>query len=330
MKLKLIVLGMLISLNSCSQKTEIKMTQNPDIKANNIVDKIYAEVKTYADYTRYYLDIEQSWCHAEIFVNDIPVHKDFNNALIASTKSINHVILKSGLQKVTYKLYPVGEHEGEIISTLTNDTEMKITAEWQDFYKLEKQGTAMVQSTPMSNPSNPMEEPVSLLSGKKYYEGSFTFNAIVPYELKGWSESQDLRKLDQKDLERKVLAEYEKNKNIYQSKNLDAIAKIEFDNMRNQYVSEYATRKDIQQGWDEVLKAVNSSVFEMQPIKDYKMVFYAEGRLVGLVSTSSDKNLKDKSVLVCHYRDKDGDLSALHFGGFLHMPKGKTELEVVR
>lgn len=329
MKLKFIVFGILISLNSCSQKTEIKMTQNPDITANNIVDKIEAEVKTYADYTRYYLDIEQNWCQSEIFVNDIPVYKDYTFGGHTGV-SINHVILKSGLQKVTYKLYPVGEHEGEKIPNFINETEMKITAEWQDFYKLEKQGEAGVQSTPMSKPANSMEVPVSLLAGKKYYENSFTFNAVVPYELKGWSESQDLRKLDQKELEKRVLAEYEKNKNVYQSKNLDAIAKIEFDNMRNQYVSEYATRKDIQRGWDEVLKAVNSSVFEMQPIKDYKMVFYAEGRLVGLVSTSNDKNKKGKSVLVCHYKDKDGDLSALHFGGFLHMPKGKTELEVVR
>ncbi|WP_136669404.1 hypothetical protein [Flavobacterium sp. H122] len=303
------------------------MTQNPDITANNIVDKIVNEVKTYSDYTRYYLDIEQSWCHAEIFVNDIPAYNNFEDELIASTESINHLILKSGLQKVTYKLYPVGEHEGEIIPTLTNDTEMKITAEWQDFYKHEKQGEAGVQSTPMSKPVNPMEEPISLLSGKKYYENSFTFNAVVPYELKGWSESQDLRKLDQKELEKRVLAEFEKYRSIYQSKNLDAIAKIKFDGLRNQYVSEYATRKDIQEGWEETVNVVNSPEFEMQPIEDYKMVFYAEGRLVGLVSTSNDKNLKGNSVLVCHYKNKKGNLRGFYFGCFLHIPNGKTELE---
>ncbi|WP_136669403.1 hypothetical protein [Flavobacterium sp. H122] len=305
------------------------MIQNPDITAKNIVDKIEADVKTYTEYTRYYLDVKQGWCQSEIFVNDIPVYQDYSNGGHTGV-SINHVILKSGLQKVNYKLYPVGEYEGENYPTFINETEMEVTAEWQDFYKHEKQGESGVHIAPMSKPANSMVEPVSLLSGKKYYEGSFTFNAVVPYELKGWSESQDLRKLDPKELEKRVLAEFEKNKSIYQSKNLDAIAKIEFDNMRNQYVSEYATRKDIQRGWDETVNVVKSPEFEMQPIKDYKMVFYAEGRLVGLVSTSNDKNLKDKSVLVCHYKDKDGDLSGFVFSCFLHIPKGKTELEVVR
>lgn len=329
MKLKFIVFGILISLNSCSQKKEIKMIQNPDITANNIVDKIEAKVKTYSDYTRYYLDIRQSWCHTEIFVNDIPVYSDFNHALVASTESINHVILKSGLQKVTYKLYPVGEHEGENIPTLTNDTEMKITAEWQDFYKLEKQGDAMVHSTPLSNPSNPMEEPVSLLSGKKYYEGSFTFNAIVPYELKGWNDSQDLRKLDQKDLEKRVLAEYEKNKSVYQSKNLDNISKIIYDGMCIQFVSEYGSRKDIQRGWEEIVEIVENPTFEMQPIENYKMVFYADGKLVALELKSEDRDYKGMSALWAKF--KQGKSNAVYDDKcMLHIPKGKTELEVIR
>lgn len=46
------------------------MIQNPDITANNIVDKIQAEVETYSDYTRYYLDVKQGWCQSEIFVNE--------------------------------------------------------------------------------------------------------------------------------------------------------------------------------------------------------------------------------------------------------------------
>jgi hypothetical protein len=315
-------------LQACSQKKETKMTQNPDITANNIVDKVVNEVKTYADYTRYYLDVKQGWCQSEIFVNDIPVYKDYSNGGHTGV-SINHVILKSGLQKVSYKLYPVGEYEGENYPNFIDETEMKVTAEWQDFYKLEKQGNILVHTTPTNSPTNPMEEPVSLLSGKKYYENSFTFNAVVPYELKGWSESQDLRKLDQKDLEKRVLAEYEKNRSIYQSKNLDGIARLIYDSMRVQFVSEYASRKTIQQGWDEIVEIVKNPTFEMQPIKDYKMVFYADGKLVALELKSEDKDYRGMSALLAKF--KHGKSDAVYDDKcMLHIPKGKTELEVAR
>ncbi|WP_136669406.1 hypothetical protein [Flavobacterium sp. H122] len=187
----------------------------------------------------------------------------------------------------------------------------------------------MIHSTPMSNPTNSMEVPVSLLSGKKYYEGSFTFNAKVPYELKGWSESQDLRKLDQKVLAGKVLAEYESNRGIFQSKNLDGIARITYDGLRNQFVSEYASKKDIQEAWDEIVEIVNNPTFEMQPIKDYKMIFYGEGKLVCLVSTSDDKKIKGQSVLLGRFKKGKSDSGYAVFC-MLHIPKGKTELEVAR
>jgi hypothetical protein len=102
-----------------------------------------------------------------------------------------------------------------------------------------------------------------------------------------------------------------------------------YDSMRIQFVSEYASRKTIQKGWDEIVEIVTNPTFEMQPIENYKMVFYAEGRLVCLVSTSDDKKLKGRSVLLGRFKKGKSD-SGYSVHCMLHIPKGKTEFEVVR
>ena len=52
------------------------------------------------------LSYEQNICYSEILVNDIPVNKNFTELVDGGAVIINNYIFKSGLQKVTFRLYP--------------------------------------------------------------------------------------------------------------------------------------------------------------------------------------------------------------------------------
>ena len=198
MNFKLIIMGTLFSLQGCSQKQNTMITQNPDITAANVVDKIAAQVKPFRVQPLYDLDINQSWCYAVILVNDIPVYTNFEDVLVGTGVNINNVILKSGTQKVTYRLYPVDEYKGEKIPTLINETEMGLKVKTYDNLAEEIQKQLIMKVlTPSTTPSGSIGPS---LSGKAFYEGSFSFEAEVPYQLPGWENSQDLRKLDLAEL----------------------------------------------------------------------------------------------------------------------------------
>ena len=106
--------------------------QNPEITEKNIVDKLASNIKHYDYEPMYYLTYVQNVCYSEILVNDIPVNKNFQEIGDGGTVPINNCIFKSGIQKVTFRLYPVGKNKDFDFPTLVDNTEMKIEVEESD------------------------------------------------------------------------------------------------------------------------------------------------------------------------------------------------------
>lgn len=68
----------------------------------------------------------------------------------------------------------------------------------------------------------------------------------------------------------------------------------------------------------------------MQPLENYKMVLYGGGRLVRLEQTSPNKRLRGESALWAKYKDEDGNGIGNFINIYLHIPKGKTNFEIIR
>jgi hypothetical protein len=97
-------------------------------------------------------------------------------------------------------------------------------------------------------------------------------------------------------------------------------------------ISEYRDKDYIQEGWDEFKEPYNST-YKILPLLPYKMVFYGDGKMVALVTTSIDVRYRSKSTLYGEYIDKDGDESFNFIRTFLYLPEGKKledGLEVIR
>ncbi len=314
----------------CSQNKTQPIMQNPEITEKNIVNKLYSNVKRYDYEPMYYLTYVQNVCFSEILVNDILVNKNFQEIGDGATIPINNCIFKSGIQKVTFRLYPVGENKGFNFPTLINDTDMKIEVTESDNNKRNEDGKRIANYiTPLITFKNAADYEKTKFegSGKTYYEASFTFNATIPYKVEGFENARDLREWDAAILYKKLLQEYNKVKAIYQNKDYDNIARISYNNLRNQFISEYQNREYINEVWEMLMEAYKLPTFEMQPIENYKMVFFADGKLVALMQDSKDSRVRGNSSLWAKFNRGEG-IETLFCNRYFYIPKGETEFKI--
>jgi hypothetical protein len=164
-------------------------------------------------------------------------------------------------------------------------------------------------------------------AGKTYYEASFTFEAKIPYEVEGFENARDLREWDKEILHKKLLQEYNKIKEIYQKKDYRNIARISYDNLKNQFVSEYQDRKYIDDVWTMLMDAYKLPTFEMQPIENYKVVFLADGKLVALMQNTKDSRVRGNTSLWAKF-DRGEGIETLFCNRYFYIPKGEAEFEV--
>jgi hypothetical protein len=297
---------------SCSQTNnkQKNMMQNPNINSKNIVEEITKQVKRYDYEPRYFIKISQNWCFAEILVNDLPVYNNYVDEIVGMSVSINHCIFKSGIQKIKYRLYPVENN-------FDDNTSIEIRViEYNN--KNKEDGKEII-----FHESNNEK----MILKKSFYEYSYTFNATVPYTLNGFEETTNLEEItNKKENELKLIKKYESISKLYEIKNYDEIARISYNDMKNQFISEY-NNYDIEDTWNELIDVYKNPTLKMEPIKDYKIVYYGNGHLVTLIHDSNDKRLKGKGLIWGKYLE-EGKTKATFNNCLMYIPKGKTEFEV--
>jgi hypothetical protein len=308
----------------CSQDNKIQ--ENPknmnELNSDNYVAVMLKNVKHYDYEPTYWLRIPTSGFF-EIMVNDLPVCKYYDNEYgMGGGIPINYAILKTGKQKISYQLYPhdeisFTERDKIIINVieLDNKGNMNISDEKTIFEYQTKQG----------------EIPI----GETYYEGRFEFEAEVPYENKGWSEGQDLRKFDSKELEKAVLAFYQTVWDIYNDKSkVDSIyPKIEKKDTEL-VIAHYQNKEEIENNLKVYQRPYTNPTYEMQPLENFRLVIYGDGKLVALEQNSMDVRLRGELALWAKYKNEgENSINASFPNLYLYLPQGKSledGLEIIR
>ncbi|AWG26043.1 hypothetical protein [Flavobacterium kingsejongi] len=331
---KISTLTLILSIIACSPKKDEMITQNPNITATNLAEEIVREVKHYPEEIVYKLTYENYYCFFELLVNDVPVFKEFQSPATGSAIEINQAIFKSGTQKITYRMYPVGtiKDQDEVYSTLLDRTYLKFTLKSYDLKKPKESDTQYQEYKTRSMTVKPNEyETIEKFdgAGQVYYEGNFTIDVKVPYTLEEkFKDAQDLRKMDPKILEAKLLNHYKQVKKIYEEKEYDNIAKLSYDKLRNEFVSTYDDdQREIEEGWNDFLDAIKQPTLQMQPITDYKLQFYAEGKLVGFVNQSVNGRYQGTSALWGKFAGDSGHFLSFEIKSLYYIPKGENEFK---
>jgi len=303
--------------------------QNPEITEKNFINKLSSEVKRYDYEPMYYLTYEQNVCYSEILVNDIPVNKNFTEMLDGGTFEINNCIFKSGIQKVTLRMYPADKHGLRDLQTLVWDTDMKIKITESDNRKRDLKGKDIATYvTPLSPVIKYGSERTQFVAtGKNYFEASFTFNAKVPYEFNSLDKARNLSEWNKDLLEEKVVKFYKSQWNIINEKKEDDYFSYLELKEKETCQSLFYNKTELQETLEYYLEAFTIKDYKLQPLENYVLKFYGDGKIVCLELKSQDKNLKGESALWAKY-DKDRMADFLKY--YLYIPEGEDELKILR
>ena len=318
MKHIIFTLLVLTAFQSCSQPTPVN--QNPNITANNLVEEIAKQVSHYNYEPIYEVYFEFGYCYIELYINDILAYKNYGEGGGSSSFTINPYLLNFSNQTIKLRMY-AREEFGEFL----NNSAVKLgigSYDNQNKFSIEKrQSNLFIYQTPED------ENGFFKYAGKEYFEQTVTFTLPeVPYKIEGWKDSQDLRNFDKKLLEQKVLQAYQMIQKSFKERDLDKIAQFSYNKMKDQAIAQYFDEEEVQEGWEELISIAGADNLEFFPLENYELVFYGEGRLVGLKSKKKD-SFEGASALLCKFKRK-GKWVEAKLDYLLHIPKGETEFKV--
>ena len=326
----------LLAFQSCSQPTPVN--QNPNITADNLVEEIAKQVKNYPSERIYGIDYSNDNCYFDMFINDIKVHTFPGRGLIGSTAvEVNQLLPHSGKYTISYKMYPLYtlEEEGKTVTLNTLVDSSYVALEVYSYNLKDKNEGDLFYAkygTPNIAIKNAQGDTIYKFagSGKTYYEGSFEVELEVPYLLQPpFATAQDLRKMDQKLLMTKLLAKYKEVWQIYKNRELDNIARLEYDSLKDLFISHYATPKTIKENWAVIYDNYKNGTFEIQPIENYKLEFFADGKLAALMLDTKDNKIRGNTVLWAKLIYENGEFGMpVFFNRYFYIPQGETEFKV--
>ncbi|MCP2028710.1 hypothetical protein L1276_003881 [Flavobacterium sp. HSC-32F16] len=332
MKNTILILALLFILPSCKENNNTKQMKMSDLTSKNFIETIHKTIKHYDYEPIYYLTYEQNICYSEILINDIPVNRNYKEIAYGDGNPINDYIFKSGIQKVTFRLYPAANGKDFDHHTLNEETDMKIVISESDNIDRNKKGKQIASYfTPTINKLDQYGNPITqfIATGKTYYEASFTFEAKVPYEFNSLFKGQDLRKWNQEKLQKKVVDFYKNQLRLLKEKKTEEYFSYLELKEKETCQSLFYNKKELQDVLDSYLESFTIPNYEFQPLENYKLKLYGDGRIVCLELVSSDPKMKDKSALWAKFDEGDG-MMADFLQYYLYIPEGKDELEILR
>ena len=334
MKHIIFTLLVLTAFYSCSQLAPVN--QNPNITADNLVEEIAKQVKHYPSEKIYGIDYSNDNCYFDMFIDNIKVPYNRGRGIITGGAiDVNELLPHSGKYRISYKMYPLYtlEERGVTITQNTLVDNSYVTLEVYS-YNLKDKNARDISYAEYTTPNiaikNAQGDTISYKfagAGKTYYEGSFEVEVDLPYQLQPpFATAQDLRKMDQKLLMTKLLAKYKEVWQIYKNRELDNIARIEFDNLKNLFVSTYADIETIRENWNAYYEIYKKAPLEMQPIANYKLEFFADGKLVALMLDTKDNKIRGNTALWIKLKDEEN--TPVFFNRYFYIPQGETEFKV--
>lgn len=336
MKIKYTILLILLSVGACKQKqknmdmiTPITESNKEKITGENSLQHQLNAIKRYSDEPLYYIYVNHAQCFFQVLINDVPIFRYFEDGQIMSPIILNNYISNSGQQTITYRLYPQTKRTyGEGFSALTKYTKFDVK-----LYKRNNADTANSfenQKLLLTHQAATKTDGKSFIGdGKDYYEYTFAFDAKVPYQLKGLEDSEDLTKMDQKELLKKTEIAYHYYWDIINKKNLDDYFRLGFAPSISQIISEYLDQDLIQKGRNDELLDFNEPTFKLEPLENYSMKLYGHGKIVCLEQTSEDLRLKKRWAIWGKYKTSEGETRVSFTKLYLHIPKGKDTFEIL-
>lgn len=320
---KALCIFLFASLAVCAQE------KNKITKTSKDIYGLPGNIQKHNEQPLYKLILTSNECSFYLLVNDFPLYKFFgsNEGIAATSLPMNGNIVKSGKQKITIKMYPKFNSETkEMEKTLGVNAGVK--------FHIEKETRGNDEN--IFEYQTPFKEFDGKGSGgfpdpqKSYYEETVYVDLKLPYSISTLENSQNLYTEESekiKLLETEVIAKYNEIRNIYLNGTREDLANINYEKEKRLAQQMYFAKDEVKRGWDndyQFRTDSNLEFFDLKPIDNYELKFYANGKLVSL-----EKINNKKSALWGGFKRKDKEVgTTTYITIYLHRPKGSTKLEV--
>ncbi|WP_010522845.1 hypothetical protein [Aquimarina agarivorans] len=316
--LKLIFICSIIT--SCAQNTKNNMVSSDLMKDIKQVPK--AKQITYAIHVN-------AKTPYEIYIDDIPL-PGFGRCYesgMNTTLELNPYLLGNGIHKLKVRYLPLETAKDGLLQP--SDVYFNKDAKWNIFFvsyikdttdPLGYKGEIDYENSELTVVPPPNAVP--------FWDQVFELDIKdLPYELEGWSNSQDLSKIDEDKLSKGVFSFYNEIREVMNngdvekyfnmnSKSDKEIAVATFDNDLEWYTSD--ERKN---------EIINDCKDNMLPInkEDYNLKIYGYGKIIAIERIKKFKN----NSLIARKRIED-NTRYFAYSFKLHKPKGSDTFEIIR
>ena len=258
-----------------------------------------------------------------VYVNDIKASE--LNMPLGTAIDLNPYVLKNGKCKIKLQIFPLFRR-GDTLVTVENI--MRCNLFFGSYIRNKETNEILNYKADVALPIVAPKEDVP------YFEQEWEVEITdLPYELEGWSKGQDLRKWDKKELEKKVVAYYQKLWHILN--NGEGERYMDLWKQADQELMFYDYETDYDSIYKEESEEIKKNCTDnMIYLEDYEMKLYAEGKLVCLerkthtreFNNYSPLDIKGWSPLIRKGR-KSG---AEDFPVKLYLPEGSNEFVIIR
>ena len=260
-----------------------------------------------------------------VYVNDIKASE--LNMPLGTAIDLNPYVLKNGKCKIKLQIFPLFRR-GDTLVTVENI--MRCNLFFGSYIRNKETDKILNYKADVALPIVAPKEDVP------YFEQEWDVELTeLPYELEGWSKGQDLRKWDKKELEKKVVAYYQKLWHILNNGEGERWTKLTQKRINETAIFYYESQEENQ----EAIKNNQQNIEKyctnnMIPLEDYEMELYAEGKLVCLERKTHTKEFNNKSPLdikgwspLIRKGKKSG---AGYYNVLLYLPQGSNEFVIIR
>ena len=260
-----------------------------------------------------------------VYVNDIKASE--LNMPLGTAIDLNPYVLKNGKCKIKLQIFPLFRR-GDTLVTVENI--MRCNLFFGSYIRNKETDEILNYKADVALPIVAPKEDVP------YFEQEWDVELTeLPYELEGWSKGQDLRKWDKKELEKKVVAYYQKLWHILNNGEGERWTKLTQKRINETaifyYESEEENQKAIKNNQQNIVKYCTNM---MIPLEDYEMKLYAEGKLVCLERKTHTREFNNKSPLDIKGWSplilKGKKSGAGYYNVLLYLPQGSNEFVIIR
>lgn len=260
----------------------------------------------------------------ELYLDDILIDFHYGDNL-SNTTELNPYLLGNGKHTLKIRFLPKKETEDQMV--LPKDIIFDETARWHIYFS--KIVPDKEDPLGYSNEIDYAKSELKIQAPKKkvpFWEQTWEVEVKdLPYQVKGWSESEDLRKIDKDKLEKEVVDYFSGIRDLLNKGEIDEVLKLRKNEDDELDIVTYTTPEDskidYQKNKEKMLKLCPGN---MLPLDNYEMKIYGNGRLVTLVIPNGE--FKNWTALM----SKTPKGRTTSWGAMLHKPKDATTFEIIR